>query len=949
MADEKIAHYRILHKIGGGGMGVVYKAEDTRLHRNVALKFLPEGIAHDHAAIARFRREAQAASALNHRNICTIYDIGEQDGKAFIAMEFLDGRTLKEVIGGKPLPEKQFLDLSIEIADGLDAAHSKGIVHRDIKPANIFVGEGGQVKILDFGLAKLASQTDADATLTLNSPGELTDDQLTLPGTAIGTVAYMSPEQVRGEGLDARTDLFSFGVVLYEMATGRQAFPGLTSGVVTDGILNHAPAPLRKVIPHASRQLQDIISKALEKDRNLRYQTAANLRADLQGLTGGAGPVVINPRLRSAARFSGVRSKRAAFTGAAVAVAVLVLAVLLFHPRRAQALRNTDTIVLGDFANSTGDAVFDDTLKQALATDLEQSPFLSILPDRKVRDTLKRMGRSPDQRLTPPVAEEICERSGSRAVLTGSIASLGSEYVISLVAAECRTGDSIARQGARASKKEEVLDALDQATTSLRKQVGESLGSIQKYDTTIAEATTPSLEALKAYSLGINAQSAAGDTAAIPLFKRAIELDPNFALAYASLGTCYANLRESELATREYQKAYNLRNRVSVREEYAISAYYYNDVTGEMEKANQTYELYAQGYPRYWAPHNNRGANYASLGQWEKALSETLEANHLDPDSGVTYGNLVEYYCRLNRFGDAKATYQQALERNLDYPDLHYYRYGVAFLEGDAAEMQRQQDWAAAKPGLEDVLLSYQSDTEAFSGHLKKARELSQRAVESARRAGEAETSAKRELNEALREAEFGNSVEARRHAAAARALASTRSVHVLTALALARAGDSDRAQKMADELQQQNPLNTKLNLYWLPSIRAAIEITRKNPTRAIEILQTPTPYDLGVPGPQPELGAMLYPVYLRGQAYLSLHQGKAAAAEFQKFADHRTVVINCPLGVLAHLGLARAYLLNGDTAKSRAAYQDFLALWENADADIPIFIAAKSEYAKLR
>jgi len=631
--------------------------------------------------------------------------------------------------------------------------------------------------------------------------------------------------------------------------------------------------------------------------------------------------------------------------GAVVVVALGTTEGLYLRAHRPVKLTDKDTIVLADFSNSTGDPVFDDTLKQALAIDLQQSPFLSVLPDRKVRDTLKLMGRSPEERLNPQAAQELCQRTGSQAVLTGSIASLSGEFVIGLNAANCQTGDSIDRQQMQAAKKEEVLDALDRLATTLRERLGESLSTIQKYDTPLAQATTPSLEALKAYSLGLKTMTEKGDAAAIPLFKHAIELDPNFALDYASLGTAYGNLRESELAKENYQKAYDLRGRVDVREEYAISAYYYNDVTGELEKANQTYELYEQAYPRNWVPHNNRGDNFASLGQWDKALPEMLEANRLNPDSGIPYGNLVGCYCRLNRFDEAKATYQRALARNLDYPDLHYFRYGIAFLEGDAAEMQRQIDWAAGKPGLEDVLLSYQSDTEAFAGHLEKARAFSQRAVDSAHRAGENETAAKRELNEALREAEFGNAAQARSETAAALALASTRSSRILAAASLARTGDWAGAQKLADELEKQNPLNTKIIGYWLPTIRAAIEISRKNPAKSIEVLQAAAPYELGVAGPQPEIGALLYPVYLRGQAYLLLHQGAAAAAEFQKFLDHRTIAINCPLGVLARLGLARAYALQGEAAKARAAYQEFLTLWKGADSDIPVLKQAKAEY----
>lgn len=633
------------------------------------------------------------------------------------------------------------------------------------------------------------------------------------------------------------------------------------------------------------------------------------------------------------------------------ALLVVAIAVAFYFRSRTPAARLTDkdTVVLAGFSNSTGDPVFDDTLKQALAIQLQESPFLSILSDRNVRETLKLMGHSPDEHLTGDVAQEICQRTGSKAVIAGSIASLGSEYVVGLNAEACPSGARIAMVQEQAAKKEDVLNALDHAASGLRRNLGESLSSIQMFDTPLVQGTTPSLEALKSYSLGAKALTEKGDTAGIPFFKRAIDLDPNFALAYTGLAVAYGNLKETDSAKENYRKAYDLRNRVSAREDYVISAYYYNDVTGEIEKANQTYELYSQAYPRVWIPHNNLGSNFASLGQWEKALNETLEANRLNPDSGVPFGNLVEYYCRLNRLGEAKAIYQRARAHNLDVPDLHTYRYGVAFLEGDAQEMQQQADWFAGKLGLEDISLSFQSDTEAFSGHLAQARELSQRALDSAQRADEKETAAKRGLNDALREAEFGNPAPARNRTSDALALSSAASVRILAALVLARTGDTDRSQKMVEELQKQNPLNTKINVYWEPVIRGAIEISRKNPRKAIEILQTTVPYELGVPGPLPGIGALLYPAYLRGQADLMLGEGSAAAAEFQKFLDNRSIVINSPLAALARLELARSYVMEHDATKAKAAYQDFLTLWKDADPDIPVLKQAKVEYAKLR
>jgi serine/threonine protein kinase/tetratricopeptide (TPR) repeat protein len=934
LVGKQIGPYRILSLLGRGGMGTVYKARDSRLERDVAIKLLDaltEGTLR-----VRFEREARAASALNHPNICSVYDVGEFEGHPFLVMELLEGQTLREYINTRPRDFGQIVQLTTEVADALEAAHAKHIVHRDIKPANIFVTERGHAKLLDFGLASRVARGAGSGETS-------TQRMLTGPGSALGTIAYMSPEQARGEVVDARTDLWSLGVVLYEMVSGSRPFEGSTAAVVFDAILNKAPVPVRERNPEVPAELARIITRLLEKDRALRYQTAGEVRAELEAIR--SSTVAAQNVKRSGDRESALSRKRVVgwlrYAVASVVLATIALGGFLWHRSQAKPLTDQDILVLADFTNTTGDSVFDGTLREALAIRLEESPFLKVMSDEELRQDLRLMGRSPDQHITNDIAREVCIREADKAMISGSIARLGSAYAITLQATNCQSGDVLARGQVQAEDKEHVLQAVRTAGGEIRVKLGESLSSIQRLDRPYMQVTTPSLDAFQAFTQGMEQAVHGSFPPAIRFFQRATELDPNFATAYMYLGVMYHNIGAYETQDEYWKKAFSLIDRVnSERERLFISDNYYW-VTGQTDKRADTEQVSARTYPRDSGTHVDLALSYFETGELEKSLQEFQEALRLENrPSGPEYANVILADTALERFEEARAVSRKAFAQKLDAPLIHEELLVLAYSEGDSEAAAKEVQWFTGKPE-QSRSLALQARNAYSLGQRRKAKELYRRAKELLQRQDLASAAARVVVEDAVSDAALGN-CDAIRAAESVDLPYQNRDFSQPATLGLALCGQAAQAQRIAETISKQFPVDTLWKTVKMASIQAALELKRNNAVKAIELLQSAAPYERRYP----------YVIYLRGLAYLDAGEGPKAGVEFRKILDHKGAywmrMSDGPYYPLSFLGLARAAAMSGETAKSRKAYHDFLTLWKDADPGLAPLIQARKEYAVL-
>jgi eukaryotic-like serine/threonine-protein kinase len=973
--ENTISHYRIIEKLGAGGMGEVYLAEDLKLGRKVALKLLGEEFTTNRDRLHRFEQEASAASSLNHPNILTIYELGVDDGRHFMATEFIDGHTLRHRLADDSLSTVQILDIAVQIAGALDEAHGAGIIHRDIKPENVMIRRNGFVKLLDFGLAKLTERTIDRSSLDAEASTRVFVQ--TDAGVVMGTSHYMSPEQARAQTVDARTDIWSLGVVMYEMVAGRAPFLGENSTDVLVGITQKEPPPLARFASAVPAEFEWIITKALRKDRDERYQTAKEILTDLKKLKqrlefeaelerstppgqssfstisdhGGLPTSVIPvttaqataaPHHVSSAEYivSEIKKRKRSVGIAAVALLLAVGAGIFFYFNRANALTDKDTILLADFVNTTGEPVFDGTLKQALAVQLGQTPFLNILPDERVRQTLRFMGRSPDDRITRDVGIEICRRQGIKALLVGSISSLGSHYVISLEALNAQTGDTIARDQVEAESKEKVLSSLSQSAWRLREKLGESLSMMNQFAKPIDQATTSSLEALKAYATGNELRTAGRSGDAVAFFKRAIELDPNFAMAYARLAVHHGNFGELDLAQQYAQKAYDLRDRVSEAERFYIEEKYHSYITGDLDKGIEVLRAWAKTYPNDYIPHNNLAFRYSLIGMEEEALKEALEAYKLDPRGNTARTNVIEAFLKLGRVDEAMQHYKELQAQNPDSDSVHFFGYMIAFLKNDDAGMEREIAWAAGKGRESDYLMAH-AFVAVQRGQLRKAEELGARAAEILKKEDRKESLGQVLADMAALEYLMGDCKKAQVNAAAGLAAFRGRISLPNAASTFAGCGDTARAQSLLDELTRLYPQDTIAVAIDGPFVKAQIERQRKNLAEAQRLMETTRRYDFGSV-------AGFRHSYLRGVIYLEQQNAVEAAKEFQSILDRRDRDPISPLYSFAHLGVARAAAMSGDLGKSRTHYQDFLALWKAADADSPVLAQVKKEYEAL-